>query len=335
LVHRSLYYIRIIDSMGFPPDAQSPKKGLLVVGHGTRNSHGLAEFGEVARQVAELADEFAVEACFLELAEPTIAMGVQRLLQRGVERLTVAPLLLFAAGHAKRDIPTAVEEAVGGRRYAIGSSRRGEEEKQKAESSRQKAEGGSRKSEGGGRDGTSADYKAATGGRAGAENTVQINQLNALECHPRILELSTQRYAEALQGQPLVPAAETLLILVGRGSSHANAIAAMQKFAALRQRQTVVDRVEVCFAAVAKPTLNEALDAAACSSYRRIVVQPHLLFTGEVLEQIEEAVRQQKTEGGRQKAKGGADKQWIVAPHLGPSNLVAQAVVEMARTGKN
>ena len=96
------------------------RKGLLLVGHGTRDPAGLAEFREVAGKVAELAPEFRTEACFLELAEPDIGTAVGRLLEARIERLIVAPVLLFSAGHAKRDIPAAVEAAVGGRRKAVG-----------------------------------------------------------------------------------------------------------------------------------------------------------------------------------------------------------------------
>ncbi|HZZ30122.1 MAG TPA: sirohydrochlorin chelatase [Pirellulales bacterium] len=288
------------------------KNGLLLVGHGTRNARGLNEFWTVARQVAELADEFVVEPSFLELAEPAIPAAVERLLQQGVERLTVAPILLFAAGHAKRDIPAAVAEAVRGH-----------------------------------------DDKAATGGRAAAEN-VAVNYLGALECHPKILELSAQRFAEAVRDKPHVDAAETLLLLVGRGSSHADAIAAMRKFAALRNPYSDVDRVETCFVAVAQPTLEEGLSLAAHSGYRRIVVQPHLLFTGEVLEQIAEEVARVQEAGnnvqtykaatvGRAGAElerassmgGPRDQEWIIAHPLGPSPLVAEAMVEIVRSARH
>lgn len=86
--------------------------GLLLVGHGTKNATGREEMLLVAREVA---DSYACpsEPCFLELAEPNISQGVARLYERGVRQLTVVPLLLFAAGHAKRDIPEAVETAAG------------------------------------------------------------------------------------------------------------------------------------------------------------------------------------------------------------------------------
>jgi len=253
----------------------------------------LAEFQSVARQVAELAAEFLVEACYLELAEPDISAAVRRLQERGAQWLTVAPLLLFAAGHAKHDIPEAVREAVGGE--------------------------------------------------------LNVDYLGALECQERIVELSAQRYAEALVGRPPVDSADTLLLLVGRGSSDAEAGGGMRRFAALRGGGTAVGQVEVGFVAVAKPTLEEALDRAANTNFRRIVVQPHLLFAGEVLEEIRgrwSVVSGRKAGGGVQGAKIGnrergvsgreprigiKEKEWILTEHLGASPLVAQAAVETVR----
>lgn len=89
-----------------PPDA-----GVLLVGHGTRNEQGRRECQRCAALLAERLPQTRIELAFLELAEPTIAEGVRRLAARGARRLLVAPLLLFAAGHAKRDIPREVAAA--------------------------------------------------------------------------------------------------------------------------------------------------------------------------------------------------------------------------------
>ena len=89
------------------------KTGVLLVGHGTRSAQGVAEFRQLAREVEQSLAPQPVEPAFLELAEPTIADSFSRLIERGVRRVAVAPLLLFAAGHAKEDIPAAVAEAAG------------------------------------------------------------------------------------------------------------------------------------------------------------------------------------------------------------------------------
>ena len=88
------------------------KHGLLLVGHGTRDTDGCEQFLATADSVATRLADVAVEPCFLELATPSINEAVRRLAAREIDQLSVMPLLLFAAGHAKDDIPRAVDAAV-------------------------------------------------------------------------------------------------------------------------------------------------------------------------------------------------------------------------------
>lgn len=89
-------------------------RGILLIGHGSRDVGGQGEFMCVARALAEQLPDEAVEGCFLELAEPTIESALGRLVARGTNDLVVVPLLLFAAGHARQDIPAAVASAAAG-----------------------------------------------------------------------------------------------------------------------------------------------------------------------------------------------------------------------------
>lgn len=88
-----------------------PPPALLLVGHGTRDPDGQREFTEVARKVAVALPGTLVVSCCLELTEPTIAAGVRELVERGARRFVVVPVLLFAGGHARQDIPAAVAQA--------------------------------------------------------------------------------------------------------------------------------------------------------------------------------------------------------------------------------
>lgn len=88
------------------------RPGLLLVGHGTRDIEGQAEFGQLAERVAAALPGVTVVACCLELTEPSIAEGVDELVRRQVRSFVVVPVLLFAGGHARTDIPGAVAEAV-------------------------------------------------------------------------------------------------------------------------------------------------------------------------------------------------------------------------------
>ena len=90
--------------------------GLLLVGHGTRCLDGQKQFLQLAEWMRLLWGAAPLEAAFLELAAPTIETAIQKLLLQNVQSIVVAPLLLFAAGHAKADIPAAVAQSLAPRR---------------------------------------------------------------------------------------------------------------------------------------------------------------------------------------------------------------------------
>ena len=274
------------------PSASPPQTGLLLVGHGTRDEAGQREFLELAAEVGrqcQAGEPMLVEACFLELAQPTIEVAVHRLVwpakrragdgtPAGLREIIVAPLLLFAAGHAKRDIPEAVEAALGGNAQ------------------------------------------------------IAFRQLPPFGCDSRLIELSAARFRESLVGREAVPAGETALVLVGRGSSDDEATAAMFEFARLRAGVTPVGECATCFFAMTQPPLRETLSRVAQTAARRIVVQPHLLFRGELLarltEEVEEAAKLSAVAGS---SANESPKEWIIAQHLGPDPRLAALVVRMAR----
>jgi sirohydrochlorin cobaltochelatase len=241
--------------------------GLLLVGHGTRDAAGLDEFAMLVERVRAAANQ-AVEACFLELARPTIGEGISRLVDRGVRRVTVVPVLLFAAGHAKRDIPTAVAEA------------------------------------------------------AARHRGITVQKAGALECHEQVLALSARRFQEAIAGRPPVDPRRTLLIMVGRGSLDAEAMAEMHRFARLRAERTPVGGVLTGFLAMQTPSLAETLADATASGFQRIIVQPHLLFSGLLYDEVRAAVESCRRRSGHD---------WLVTSVLGPEPELAFAVIEKAR----
>jgi sirohydrochlorin cobaltochelatase len=269
------------------------REGLLLVGHGTRDPAGLAEFFAAADRIRELAGGRPLAPCFLELATPNIADGVEQLVRSGVTRIVVVPLLLFSAGHAKRDIPAAVAAATAG-------------------------------------------YPDVT-----------IRQTSALECDPQILVLSERRFREAIAKLSPLPAIRTHALLVGRGSHDPEATAEMRRFAQLRTEQTPVGRMSVCFLAMQQPLLAEALADAAVSGFQRIVVQPHLLFAGELFDQVLRDVQrvaepmgsgvffspQRSTlasnSTGTEKDSRPLARHWIVTAPLGPEPELAAAVMNL------
>ena len=85
--------------------SDAERAGLLIIGHGTRSRLGQSEFRDSVQRVRSLMPGTSVRAGFLEGGEPTIESGWQQILATGVKKVVVSPLLLFAAGHAKDDIP--------------------------------------------------------------------------------------------------------------------------------------------------------------------------------------------------------------------------------------
>jgi sirohydrochlorin cobaltochelatase len=88
----------------------APRRGVAVVGHGTADPVGAEETLAVARLVAGMLPGTPVEAGFLEVIGPSIGDALLRLADRGCTEVVAAPLLLFTAGHARRDVPEAVRD---------------------------------------------------------------------------------------------------------------------------------------------------------------------------------------------------------------------------------
>jgi sirohydrochlorin cobaltochelatase len=242
-----------------------PAPGLLLVGHGTRSESGARQFFDVAAGIEKLRPDVLVQAAFLELREPDIATAVKRLSERGSSSLVVVPLLLFAAGHAKDDLPRAVERAV----------------------------------------------------RQLPDGSLPWVQAQHLGSDRLIVGTSEQRFDEAISGRPNIPDSDTCLLLVGRGSSDESAVLEMHHFAQLRAGTFTGREVRVAFVARAQPRLADELDRVAAAGFRRVIVQPHLLFEGEVMASIREAVE-------RTQAKW-PERDWIVTnvladPPVNPGN---------------
>jgi sirohydrochlorin cobaltochelatase len=247
---------------------------VLLVGHGTRDEAGLAEVRSLSARVAEALAPWPVETGFIELAEPTIGGAFDLLIERGVQEVRVVPLLLFAAGHAKADLPQAVREA------------------------------------------------------ANVHANVEITIAAPFGLEEQIHRLSQRRFEEALSCGPLVATAEIYWLLVGRGSSDTDAAADLNRFAHRQAARLKLARFGCAFVAAAQPSLEDGLTRAAesaSSGVKRIVVQPHLLFRGAVLDEVRTAVA-----GWRTRCPS---IDWAICSHLGPAQELIDVVVEHATVG--
>ena len=87
--------------------SEGPRTGVLLCGHGSRAASAVEEFAALAAALPErLPPEWPVEHGYLEFANPVIGAALDRLRERGCERVLAVPGMLFAATHAKNDIPS-------------------------------------------------------------------------------------------------------------------------------------------------------------------------------------------------------------------------------------
>ena len=84
----------------------SEKLGVMLCGHGSRDEDAVAEFAVLAERLRERLPDYPVEYGYLEFARPIIGHGLDRLRAQAVTRTLAVPGMLFAAGHAKNDIPS-------------------------------------------------------------------------------------------------------------------------------------------------------------------------------------------------------------------------------------
>jgi len=79
----------------------------MICGHGSRSQAAVDEFRCLAERLpAYLPVGWLTEYGYLEFANPVIRDGLDRLREAGCDRILAVPGMLFAAMHAKNDIPT-------------------------------------------------------------------------------------------------------------------------------------------------------------------------------------------------------------------------------------
>jgi sirohydrochlorin cobaltochelatase len=82
------------------------KLGVMVCGHGSRDQNAVREFAVLAERLTERLPQYPVDYGYLEFATPVIRDGLNALKAKGVDEVLAIPGMLFAAGHAKNDIPS-------------------------------------------------------------------------------------------------------------------------------------------------------------------------------------------------------------------------------------
>ncbi len=149
----------------------------------------------------------------------------------------------------------------------------------------------------------------------------QIRLTGHVGGHPKLAELSALRFQESLAGRAEVPADKTIIVLAAHGSPEPDAFEELRKFAAARQKLTPVARMFPCFSQMGVPSLKDVLPTLVEPDVRRIVVQPHFLLKGRLVDAI--------VATAAAAAAKHPEIDWIVTGPLGCHRLLAEAVLDL------
>jgi sirohydrochlorin ferrochelatase len=117
--------------------------------------------------------------------------------------------------------------------------------------------------------------------------------------------------------------------MVGRGTSDKTALAAMREFSHRRRAlplkspdERLLDYCQTGFFAGGSPSVDELLEEVAQQPASTIVIQPHLLFEGELMEQLRQKVDRWQQLHPHQ--------QWLVPLSLGSGRQLAETFLALA-----
>ncbi|MEL6201006.1 MAG: sirohydrochlorin chelatase [Pseudomonadota bacterium] len=85
---------------------EGKRYGVMICGHGSRNKNAVDQFASLAERLRERFPDVPVDYGYLEFANPVIHQGLDALKAQGANHILAVPGMLFAAGHAKNDIPS-------------------------------------------------------------------------------------------------------------------------------------------------------------------------------------------------------------------------------------
>jgi len=214
--------------------------GVLICGHGSRNRLAVGEFAALAERVRARLAPVPVEYGYLEFARPILRDGLEALREQGVRHVLAVPAMLFAAGHAKNDIPSVLNT-----------------------------------------------YSAETG--------LRIDYGRELGVDLKMIQAAGARVREALEradaddhaaGRAPIPLHETLLVVVGRGSSDPDANSNVAKVTRMLVEGFGFGWGETLYSGVTFPLAEPGLRLVVKLGFRRVIVFPYFLFSGVLVSRI-------------------------------------------------
>ena len=209
------------------------KYGVMVCGHGSRDEDAVSEFLNFAKKLKNQLLQYELDWGFLEFANPVIKSGLDSLRQKGIKEIMSVPVMLFAAGHAKNDIPSVLNAY-------------------------------------------QAQYPE-----------LSISYGRELGIDLKLVRAAGERVKEAIEhADGNISPEETLLVVVGRGSSDPDANSNVSKVTRMLWEGLGLGWAETAYSGVTFPLIKPGLEHASKLGYKRIVVFPYFLFTGILVKRI-------------------------------------------------
>ena len=142
-----------------------------------------------------------------------------------------------------------------------------------------------------------------------------------LGVHPNLLQVARERI-ESIETESGSnhDRRNTLLVVIGRGSSDPDANSNISKIARILWEGMGFGWAETAYTAVAAPLMADALERAHRLGFQRVIVLPYLLFTGRLVEQVRATVDAYQSRHPEVEA--------MVAPYLNAHPLVVATFLE-------
>ena len=150
---------------------------------------------------------------------------------------------------------------------------------------------------------------------------LKIEFARDLGIDPKMLSAARERIEQAERDFPSdIGREETLLMVVGRGTSDPDANGNISKIARMLGEGMGFGWTETCYSGVTFPLVAPGLEHAIKLGYRRIVVFPYFLFTGILIDRIYSIVDQI--------AAATPDVEFVKAGYLGAHERVVDTFVD-------
>ena len=156
---------------------------------------------------------------------------------------------------------------------------------------------------------------------AAANPAIELRFGRELAIEPKLLRAAAERIAAAeAHAAGRVERADTLLLVVGRGTNDPDANSNIAKVARMLWEGMGFGWAEVAFSGVASPLVGPALERVLRLGFRRIVVFPYFLFTGVLVKRIYAAADRV--------AAARPEVEFVKAPYLRDHDLVLDCFAE-------